>query len=332
MFAIGSPELIIILIIALALLLGILVYVRGAASSKKRALTRVASVITTEEAASYCTNCGKQGLRGSTYCRYCGEKLSNVPNSSQAIKTSSSLSMQDYVVFVGKNSDKYIAKFAKFDKGGKDNFTATWHWPAFFVPFWWMAYRKIYGWAILAFFLSLIPIVGFIAGFVWAMVANYMYYIHAKKKLFKIKQMQLAPETQKAMIAVTGGVGNAAWVIAAIIVIIALIALFVILATPQFNIYRMKAYNAVALADLQQAKNSCELFTQKNSRIPESLEETGFLPSSNVEVSYKKVDEKNYIIYARHKKGSKIYESTSDSLVYLERDSSSEQNLWSPVQ
>ncbi|HYA87298.1 MAG TPA: hypothetical protein VEI57_09580 [Nitrospirota bacterium] len=331
MFGLGLPELVIIIILIFALTLGVLLYVQTALDNKKKAFLNIASIKTTEAAMPYCSRCGKQGLQGSSYCRYCGEKLSGAPSSPKASNTLSSVTMQDYAVFVGKNSDKYLSKFAKFSIGGIDNFTATWHWPAFFLSFWWLAYRKIYGWAILAFFLSIIPIVGFIAGFMWAMVANYIYYIHAKKKLLKIKQLHLAPETQKAMITVTGGVGSAPWVISAIMVIIAIIAILAVIATPQFTSYRMKAYNAVALADLQKAKSSCELFTLKNNRIPETLEETGFMPLKNVEVTFTKVDDKTYNIYARHKKGSKIYESSSDSLVFFERDSSSEKNPWSPI-
>ena len=49
----------------------------------------------------------------------------------------------DLVAFIGDNAHKYISKFKKFNQGGTDSFTFTWHWPAFFFGPVWMWYRKI---------------------------------------------------------------------------------------------------------------------------------------------------------------------------------------------
>jgi len=51
---------------------------------------------------------------------------------------------EEFIVFTGENAHKYLPKFEKFNIGGVDNFSITWHWPAFFVGFWWMLYRKLY--------------------------------------------------------------------------------------------------------------------------------------------------------------------------------------------
>jgi hypothetical protein len=81
---------------------------------------------------------------------------------------------EDLVAFIGNNSDTYLRKFRKFNMNGTDNFGVTWHWPAFFLGFWWMLYRKLYLWALLAFVLALIPGVSFIAWITWGMTANYI--------------------------------------------------------------------------------------------------------------------------------------------------------------
>lgn len=183
---------------------------------------------------AYCSKCGKELSEGSSFCQHCGENLSATPSSMHTSSMSSGLTKEDFAAFVGKNSEKYLTKFSKFNVGGIDSFKATWHWPAFFVPFWWMLYRKIYGWAILAFFLGIIPYVGFVIGFVWAIVANRIYYNHAKKKLLEIKQLHPAPETQKAVITVTGGVGNVALIIGVLIGLIAVIGILAAIAIPGY--------------------------------------------------------------------------------------------------
>jgi uncharacterized protein with FMN-binding domain len=146
---------------------------------------------------------------------------------------------EDYASFVGIKAEEYLPKFKRFSVHEMDNFRVTWHWPAFFVPFWWMLYRKLYGWAILAFFTGFIScitirsitifcirfftdnissIIGIIPNLllrvVWAITANYIYYKHAKKKLLKIKQSNPSPEAQRAVIAVKGGVRPVAVTIA----------------------------------------------------------------------------------------------------------------------
>ena len=127
----------------------------------------------------------------------------------------------DYARFISKNSEKYLSKFEKFKVGKIDSFRATWHWPALFVPFFWMLYRKLYGWAILAFFIGIIPFAGLLASIGWAIVANYIYYKHAKRKLLKIKQQHRTPKTQKAVIAAKGGTSSAAVIIPVVLIFVA---------------------------------------------------------------------------------------------------------------
>ena len=263
---------------------------------------------------SYCSKCGKELSEGGSFCQHCGSNLSaTTPPGLQAANVTSGLSMEDYAVFVGKNSEKYLTKFANFNSDGLDRFKATWHWPALFVPFWWMLHRKMYGWAVLAFLTGIIPYLGLLSGFVWAIVANYIYYTHAKKKILEIKQLHSAPETQKAVIAVTGGVGNAALMICVIIALVAVIGILAAISIPQFASYRMRANNASALSDLSNARASCEAYYNANQRYPKTLAETGFKPTNNVQVTYDQADSKSYIIVAKHNQGDKLYKTTSDS-------------------
>ena len=242
MFGLGLPELIVLFVILVLPIGGILLFILISSNSQKRTISRIVSNKNMEVAMSYCIKCGKEVLEGNSFCQHCGGNLSATPNSMQTSSMSSGLTNEDFAPFVGKNSEKYLTKFAKFNVGGIDSFKATWHWPAFIVPFLWMLYRKIYGWAILAFFLGFIPYVGLVTGFVWAIVANYIYYKHAKKKLLEIKQLHPAPETQKAVITVTGGVENAALIIGALIALVAVIGILAAIAIPNFIAYTNRAY------------------------------------------------------------------------------------------
>ena len=254
-----------------------------------------------EVAMSYCTKCSKEVLEGSSFCQHCGGNLSATPNSIQTSSMSSGLTNEDFAPFVGTNSEKYLTKFAKFNVGGIDSFKVTWHWPALFVPFLWMLYRKMYGWAILAFFLGIIPYVGLVTGFVWAIVANYIYYKHAKKKLLEIKQLHPAPETQKAVITVTGGVGNAALIIGALIALVAVIGILAAIAIPNFIAYRNRAYQATVKSELTNLRTVEESYFAEHNRYSNNLRDLNFAPAtSDVTVEIISADEECFEARGTH--------------------------------
>ena len=154
-------------------------------------------------------------------------------------------SEEEYVTFIGKNAEKYLPTFQKFHVNGVDQFSVTWHWPAFLFPFFWLLYRKLYLWAILSLVWSvtirpspfgfLLPLVGFplplveflppMVGFLlpivgsllpmlaFGLTANYLYYKHMKKKLSALQQLQALSDTQRAAKIVHAGGVNSVFVI-----------------------------------------------------------------------------------------------------------------------
>lgn len=235
MFGLGLPELIVLLIIVGLPIGGILIFILISSNSQKKTISRIVSNNKTMEVAMFCSKCGKEISEGVSFCQNCGASLSAASGGSKSQIVTAGLTVDDFATFVGKNSETYLPKFAKFNAGGIDSFKATWHWPALFVPFWWMLYRKLYGWAALVFFTALIPYIGwFILPIVWAIVANRLYYNHAKKKLLEIKQLHPAPETQKALITVTGGTGNVALVLGAVLGSVAVIGILAAIAIPGY--------------------------------------------------------------------------------------------------
>jgi hypothetical protein len=62
---------------------------------------------------------------------------------------------QLYRAAVGENADYYVHRFIDFD--GFNASRTSWNWPAFFVTFLWMLYRRMYGYA--AVYVLLVPLV-----------------------------------------------------------------------------------------------------------------------------------------------------------------------------
>jgi hypothetical protein len=72
-----------------------------------------------------------------------------------------------YRAAVGPRADYYVPRFLSFDRPGASK--ASWHWPAFFVSFPWMLYRRMWRTALVVFLISIgvgiveaivLPIVG----------------------------------------------------------------------------------------------------------------------------------------------------------------------------
>ncbi|MBF0203807.1 MAG: DUF2628 domain-containing protein [Desulfamplus sp.] len=265
---------------------------------------------------SYCIKCGKEVLEGSSFCKHCGGDLSAIPNIMQTSSMSSGLTNEDFITFVGTNFEKYLRKFAKFNVEGIDTFKATWHWPAFFVPFWWLLYRKMYGWAILVFVTSWIPYIYAFNQIVLAITANYIYYKHAKKKILEIKQQHPEPETQKAVIAVTGGVKNAVFIVIAIIAVVGILAA---IAIPNFISYRNRAYKATVKSELTNLKVVEESYFAKYNRYSNNLRELNFAPSTpNIIVEIISADEECFKARGTH---ARLHEYISIDCNGLEQNS-----------
>ncbi|MBF0482657.1 MAG: DUF2628 domain-containing protein [Desulfovibrionaceae bacterium] len=93
----------------------------------------------------------------------------------------------EYEAFVIKRRRAYLARFARFDALG-GSFTPTWHWPAFFFAPWWLLYRKMYLWAVLAFIVSLRPQVALFAHLACGVTGYYLYYRRARSAIASLKQ------------------------------------------------------------------------------------------------------------------------------------------------
>jgi hypothetical protein len=133
---------------------------------------------------------------------------------------------EELSAFIGRNAQKYLLKFRKFSADGFDRFSATWHWPAFLVGFWWLLYRKMYLWALGYFILLIIPYVNIAAWITLAVSGNYLYYRHAKSEIERVKTLQPSGDILKILSGL-GGVNK--WVpVAGIIVSVASFFMFLL--------------------------------------------------------------------------------------------------------
>lgn len=143
------------------------------------------------------------------------------PPISEGDKLSTEIAQRDYWEFIGKNAERYLKRFSKFYANGQDKFAFTWHWPAFFLGAIWMAYRKLYGLALVTIFLGLIPFLGLLVFPAVGFTAHYLYYKHTTKKILNLKASKpfsdpgwLSPNLHKI-----GGVNMDAAIVVSILVI-----------------------------------------------------------------------------------------------------------------
>lgn len=173
--------------------------------------------------------------------------------------------LEDYVG--PNNSAYYLQKFARFEAGGG---SATWHWPAFFLSSIWLLYRKMWMWAAIYWFgfpiglqiltAVLAVTVGpelagalyfviylVIAFGVMPVMANFLYYRHAKSKVEKVGAA-FPPEQQGVELARIGGTSKVAMIIAVILFIVFMGGILAAISIPAYQDYTIRAQVSEGLA------------------------------------------------------------------------------------
>jgi hypothetical protein len=156
----------------------------------------------------FCPHCGNYIEIGSLFCSHCGQMIT----SSVIDPSNKNIEEDEFRAFIGKKADYYLKKFHFFGVGVETGFAFTWSWPAFFLGFIWLLYRKMYLWALIAFFIALTPISFPLAMIGWGIVGNYLYFLHVRNKISDYNSHQ----TQRAMVpsqalAELGGVNRWVW-------------------------------------------------------------------------------------------------------------------------
>ena len=133
-----------------------------------------------------------------------------------ALSAESDSIRDDLAAFIIKNRAKYLAKFDKFNYEGVDRFAVTWHWPAFLFNLWWLLYRKLYLWALIAFVVLCIPGLNLISSILFGIAGNYIYYKHAQKKIYALRAFDPSADISSELASI-GGVNQWAMVLGIVV-------------------------------------------------------------------------------------------------------------------
>jgi len=186
-----------------------------------------------------------------------------------------------WAAVVGESkADYYLPRFDRAASGQ----SASWHWPAFFVTWWWMLYRKMWIPALIYFFApsivmgalgAVIPSAGALLGWlavliVPAIFANRWYYGHCTNKIAQVRARGGSKEQLIARLEAVGGTSNAALIVL-LVLIIPIIGILAAVALPAYQTYTVKA----KVVDAMPVANDVA------AAVGKQFEQTGALPSSD---------------------------------------------------
>jgi len=120
-------------------------------------------------------------------------------------------------LLVGMNADYYLDKWNFIEKTGNTVVLNLW---SLIFGLFWMVYRKMYLYALIAYiFMSLVFVIKsvmkqsifvnyvsfFVFGFFFAFFGNYIYYVHTRNKLAKLRKDNLLHEDIDKKLKILGG-------------------------------------------------------------------------------------------------------------------------------
>lgn len=250
----------------------------------------------------FCPKCGSANEDSAKFCSGCDSVLPQAVKDSSSTRTDIDAPLdaeEFYKAVIGpKNQEYYLRQFTRFDSNGKTN--ASWHWPAFFVTFYWFLYRKMWRNAIIYFllpYLLAIPVgivfamagksadpiinIGYLVFVITAFLlpplyANALYYKHCKKKMAEANTASQDIQRQLGQLSAKGGTSKVILIFVVIFAFIALIGILAAIAIPQYQDYTVRARVAGAVALGNNATTSVSNYYYQHQEIPNSLEQAGF--------------------------------------------------------
>lgn len=186
----------------------------------------------------FCSSCGEK-LDGGSFCPSCGNPVnptstdqptaqqvfSQSPNP-QVSATAPADDTELMQIFMGPNSNFYFTKFAEMPPLG--DYNPSWNWSAFFFGLWWLLYRKMYLYGVIAWVATLaISSMTMGAGGIVTMVliglfANSVYRKFVREEIAKTAGMD--PAARKNLLAMKGGVTWTPVIIALVIFVLLICA------------------------------------------------------------------------------------------------------------
>ena len=196
-----------------------------------------------------------------------------------------------------KKADYYVPLFYRFDQPGGSR--ASWNWPSFFVTFFWLLYRRMYGLALG--YLFLLPIALFILLALLAlmfgqlvgtllywlitvvlqlivapMFANAIYHWHIKKRIEKLSSDAPSHPALLQRVIGAGSTANAA-VIVGVVAIggVSMVGILAAIAIPAYQDYTIRSQVTEGLALAAPVKASLANAYAATGQWPADLQGTG---------------------------------------------------------
>lgn len=247
----------------------------------------------------FCTQCGNANDTAAKFCSSCGFELTQNGQAGTYMQPGTkALNSQDefYRAMIGpKNQAYYMKYFQRFDDAG--NVGITWHWPAFFVTFYWLLYRKMWLAAAIYLFLpyliilpvaaidvmigkpdenlfaglSIVAYFGFLF-ILYPLYANALYYKHCIKKIKKVAASSESTQKKIHQLASMGGISYGPLILIFLVVggILAAIAI------PAYQDYKIRSRMAEVVSIGNAAAETVSNYIYEHQEIPISLEHAGF--------------------------------------------------------
>ncbi len=185
------------------------------------------------------------------------------------------------------NTHHYLTRFERLAHGD----SGGWHWPAFFVTWYWMLYRKLWVPALLYFLAPYLfaavfgviaagsPVFAGILYLAWAiawligpgLLANGWYYKHCMKKIRDVRARGGSKDQMLARLEAAGGTSGVLVVILALFGIISVVGILAAVALPAYQTYTVKAKVASAIP----------VAVDVAAAVGRQYEQTGQLPGSS---------------------------------------------------
>jgi hypothetical protein len=243
-----------------------------------------------------CDACGHQNIETALACVHCGAALmpptaaapgfappkavvaaADSTRASRLVFAADDDSLQTrWKAVIGpRNQSLYLAQFEKMHAGAM----VSWHWPALFATFYWLLYRKMWGWALIYFFtpVAFSFVAGIVAGLtrtpvlaglltlcqfafvliVPPLLAHWLYYRHAQKIIARA-DAAVSREMQLAQIEKRGGTSWAVLIFVGVLVFVFVVGILAAVAIPAYQDYvrRAKRVEATPLTSLRLAASA----------------------------------------------------------------------------
>lgn len=185
----------------------------------------------------------------------------------------------------------YLSRFERFHRGGS---RISWNWPAFFISFFWLLYRKMWGLAVAYLFLPAIVtlllaiVLGAMLGEtgVWLafafeltlifiivpMFANALYYVATSKRVTRAMVYANTRQRQLRTAALSGGTSSVALIVAVVVfaAVVPMIGIIAAIAIPAYQDYTIRA----------QVSEGLNLVAASKAAVAETYRRQGFVPSN----------------------------------------------------